>query len=221
MYATKRILEKERVQNTPESFLLDNKKDFTKLLKKLDDLRPEKGRGSGSRPGEKGGEAPKRPLQPIIIVPSVISSLITFYNCVDFLRDDAWVSPMTRKEEGKIKKSKFVTFQKVLQEGEDPITFRVTDSPVHLTEREWKDVVVVFALGQDWQFKGWLYHHPAVLFSRVLGFYFTFGDMKIPPQVKQWNVKIISVDRRHRHLDRVAANVFWDMVRNRLSQIRK
>ena len=218
VFATKRIIEKERVQNTPESFLLDNKKDFSKLLKKLDDLRPEK-KSSGSRPGEKGGETPKRPLQPIIVVPSVVSSLLTVYNCVDFLRDDQWVSPMTRKEQG-VKKAKFMTFEKVLHEGEDPVTFRVTDSPVHLTEREWKDVAVVFALGADWQFKGWLYPNPAVLFSRVLGFYFTFDDMKIPPAVKQWNVKIISVDRRHRHLDRVAANTFWDLVRNWLRRLR-
>mmetsp|Transcript_27139 Transcript_27139/g.37736 ORF Transcript_27139/g.37736 Transcript_27139/m.37736 type:complete len:441 (-) Transcript_27139:65-1387(-) len=229
---TNSILQRERMNRTHKNFLLSEKKDFSRLMTKLEELDPKRmERKNASSSGTSsmrslsnpslstglGGLPPRG--RPIIIVPSVITSLITLLNCKEFLENDHWVSPVTLKEQG-AKKEKVVLVRKTLREGEEPTTFKVIDSTVQLTAKDWDNVAIVFAIGNAWQFKGWKWNTPVELFSRAVGFYLTFTDERIPETVKSWNVKVISVDQRKRHLDKVATSVFWDILKLRLKQRR-
>jgi parafibromin len=80
----------------------------------------------------------------------------------------------------------------------------------------------VFASGQAWQFKDWLGGKevaPVDLFANVLGFYLTFDDKKIPDTIRSWNVKVISVNQRKRHLDKVAVLMFWDLIKQQMKKM--
>jgi parafibromin len=154
----------------------------------------------------------------IILVPSAITSMITLYNAKEFFEDSVWISPVEKKESG-AKKEKSIVISHSLRDGDPPTYFTILDTTVQLSHKDWLDVVAVFALGNTWQFKGWHWNTPVDLFSNVSGFYLTFDDEIIPDTIKSWNVYVISVNRRKRHLDKIAANTFWDHIK--LSLLRK
>lgn len=100
--------------------------------------------------------------------------------------------------------------------------FRFIDNPLQLNQAEWSHVVCVMAGNQSWQFKGWRYSNPAVLFSRgedseigslvVQGVFIWFSEMEIPPMIKGLSVKLITINRDVRNMDDIARVQFWDMI---------
>lgn len=91
------------------------------------------------------------------------------------------------------------------------VKFEVYDSVTAFTKSHWKRVVALFAQGQEWQFKDWPSKESIVdIFLKVRGYYLTFADVAVPPNVQKWNVKVLQVSRTLRHADQSVKKEFWD-----------
>jgi len=147
---------------------------------------------------------------PIIIVPSAITSLITMYNIKDFLENGVFVPTIEKKKLAPTKEISMTITKRRTTPGL-PTEYTITDSPTtKMTSKDWSRVVAVFVLGQAWQFKDWHWSSPVELLNNVRGFYLKYDDALIPPEVKSWNVKTLSISKSKRHLDQTAALQFWN-----------
>ena len=153
---------------------------------------------------------PKRESGGIIIVPNAMTSILQLLNAADFLERGAYVSPAEKRKAG-AKKEPSIKIERTREDGTIQ-TFRIVDNPQRLNDADWARVVAVFAQGAAWQFKGWKYAQPVDLFQRVLGVHLKFDDADTLNTVKNWNVKVLSVNKFKRHLDGTTAVMFWRLL---------
>jgi hypothetical protein len=218
---------KEKLKgNEAEEFQIDTRGTFASdtqlslsLLASRKDTEPNATvtlANSGS--GQPNKTSKKTPAPPIIIVPAALTSVLTLYNVKSFLNNGEYIDTQTRRNQGEKKpKSVLVTpFGKSMHASQNSVVqqYEVIDNATHLRPADWERVVAVFALGQQWQFKGWLWHEAVTLFNNVRGFYIHFDDEQVPENIKHWNVKILTINKHKRHLDRTAALEFWNEVEN-------
>ncbi|XP_059649551.1 protein CDC73 homolog [Cornus florida] len=160
----------------------------------------------------KGGKMGEGLGVPIILVPSAFQTLITIYNVKDFLENGVFIPTDVKVKEMKGLKPDCVTVQKKFSRDRVVTAYEVRDKPSALKPEDWDRVVAVFVLGKEWQFKDWPYKDHVEIFNKILGFYMRFEDDSVESakNVKQWNVKIISISKNKRHQDRAAALDVWD-----------
>ncbi|KAK7308012.1 hypothetical protein VNO77_41565 [Canavalia gladiata] len=149
---------------------------------------------------------------PIILVPSAFSTLITIYNVKEFLEDGIYIPTDVKVKQMKAARPDCVTVQKKLSRDRVVTAYEVRDKPSSLKPEDWDRVVAVFVLGKEWQFKDWPFKDHVEIFNKIIGFYMRFEDdsLESAKNVKQWNVKIISISKNKRHQDRAAALEVWD-----------
>ncbi|KAF3457112.1 hypothetical protein FNV43_RR01769 [Rhamnella rubrinervis] len=152
---------------------------------------------------------------PIILVPSAFQTLITIYNVKEFLEDGVFIPTDVKAKQMKGgAKPDCVTVQKKFSRDRDRVVtaYEVRDKPSALKAEDWDRVVAVFVLGKEWQFKDWPFKDHVEIFNRIMGFFMRFEDDSVESakNVKQWNVKIISISKNKRHQDRAAALEVWD-----------
>ncbi|XAR57260.1 hypothetical protein NMG60_11025330 [Bertholletia excelsa] len=177
-------------------------------------------RGFGDELGYDSNPKPKMLLKgskigegvPIILVPSAFQTLITIYNVKEFLEDGVFVPTDVKVKQMKGPKPDCVTVQKKFSRDRVVTAYEVRDKPSVLKAEDWDRVVAVFVLGKEWQFKEWPFKDHVEIFNKILGFYMRFEDdsLESAKNVKQWNVKIISISKNKRHQDRAAALEVWD-----------
>jgi parafibromin len=126
---------------------------------------------------------------PIIIVPAALTTHLTLYNAQDFLEQGVFVSSIDKRNV----QSKKPTSVQIKSFADKSTVYEVIDSAQKLKEQDWERVVAVFALGQQWQFKGWKWSEPVELFHHVRGFYLRFDDDGPVDAVKKWNMKVLTV----------------------------
>ncbi|GMH18832.1 hypothetical protein Nepgr_020673 [Nepenthes gracilis] len=172
--------------------------------------------GYGDELGLDSGLKPKMPKGskigegvPIILVPSASATLITIYNVKEFLEDGVFIPTDVKMKQMKGPKPECVTVQKKFSRDRDRVVtaYEVRDKPSALKAEDWDRVVAVFVLGKEWQFKDWPFKDHVEIFNKIIGFYMRFEDDSVESakNVKQWNVKIISISKNKRHQDRAAA----------------
>jgi len=176
---------------------------------------------------------------PIIVVPAGTSDLFTMLNIKDFLEKGKYVSAREQKKNG-VRKPANLEIRRAVEDSskgadtnsgsggatnnpadentgaqgsDDSLTFKIVDNVSRLSSRDWPRVVAVLVSGQPWQFKGWKYQFPVEVFSKVQGVYiYMTGDTEKGEVVKQWNVKRLEIHPTKRHLDKLTAKSFWDLV---------
>ncbi|KAF0682666.1 Aste57867_25225 [Aphanomyces stellatus] len=213
----KRVLEKEythrdrtTMMNTPKSFestlsmfdlILKEEKERSNATGKPVLLQP----STAITPLH---EAMKKaiPDTPIIVVPAGFSDLITLLNAKDFLEDGHYVTTTQKKSEGN-RKPASVTIQ--VTERDVSYKFKLVDSVIRFSDRDWKSVVGVIVSGQTWQFKDWHWKFPLEVFKRACGIYIYPHGTPLNEDVKKWDVKILMIHPHKRHLDKVASSEFW------------
>ncbi|OQV25583.1 Parafibromin [Hypsibius exemplaris] len=147
---------------------------------------------------------------PIIIVPSAPSSMITMYNCVDILQDNKFIESDVKKKSG-TKYEPSVYIQRKNQDGTVRAAIKVIDNPNFLSGDEWDRVVAVFVQGAAWQFKGWPWNgNPVEIFEKIKAFHIKFDEMPVEKTIANWNVQVLSLSRTKRHLDRASLLKFWE-----------
>ena len=145
----------------------------------------------------------------IIVAPAAGNNVITMYNVKKFMEEGIYVPSDVIRNTTPLKPQKIVMSRVI---NGRKMLFRFIDNPLQLNQAEWSHVVCVMAGNQSWQFKGWRYSNPAVLFSRVQGVFIWFSEMEIPPMIKGLSVKLITINRDVRNMDDIARVQFWDMI---------
>ncbi|KAI3662516.1 hypothetical protein MP638_003656 [Amoeboaphelidium occidentale] len=105
---------------------------------------------------------------PIIIVPSVLTSLLTLYNVKDFLQEGNYIETTVKRSQNPEKPERIQLSRKNPTTGVTTI-YNVIDNVDRLRPEDWDNVVAVFASGHAWQFKKWKWEEPVDLFSNVKG----------------------------------------------------
>lgn len=154
---------------------------------------------------------PKKDPLPIIIVGPGVSDSINMYNAKDFLQDGSFISGIEKKNQTDYKPTELLIKRK--KNGAD-VFYKVVDSATKFGPTEWGRVVAVFAGGTAWQFKGWKWSDPVVLFTNVSGFHVKYENEPLPETVKSWNVKMLTISKQQTkaHLAATASTQFWDTV---------
>ncbi|RHY06882.1 hypothetical protein DYB25_009626 [Aphanomyces astaci] len=162
---------------------------------------------------------------PIIVVPAGGSDLLSLLNVKDFLEEGHFVTAAQKKSEG-LRKPTSVMIQ--VKESDQTYTFKLVDSVLRFSDRDWKCVVGVIVSGHTWQFKDWQWQFPLEVFKRgknkricdgqgtdlcvyvtVCGIHIYSHGTALNQDIKKWDVKILMIHPHKRHLDKVAASEFW------------
>lgn len=170
-------------------------------------------RGTSNAPSSNGMHQSRRSASktPIILIPNVITALLSMTNVKEIFEDLKFISPQEKQRLG-IRPSGDTTF--VTRTDRNGVTTRIkiTNNPARLSKDDWNRVIAAFVQGQTWQFKGWPWTSPAEIFNNLKGFYLKWDDQPTDPNVSKWNVQIIELSRTKRHLDKAAILKIWSEV---------
>ncbi|PWN21363.1 CDC73-domain-containing protein [Microstroma glucosiphilum] len=162
-----------------------------------------------------GRSAKHRRLDPIIILPSSPSSLLTLANIKLFLEEGQYVpagsSSMLAPTGGsnevvvinRPKGGRFLAIDSL-----DALN-RLGASRDGTGSDPWKRVVCVVTTGQKWQFRGYRWEEGRELFKNVFGLYAYYKNSPKDPNVREWNVTELPLEQDKRHHDRQVSAHFW------------
>ncbi|GMM57089.1 Cdc73 protein [Maudiozyma humilis] len=212
-----KTLQNERVLLDHNSSLRGSKPiDFGYLIKDAE-LKLVHSLKSSSR--SKSGKVSKGPVSrgtssssvlrkdPIILIPSATSSMITLGNIKEFLEHSKYINP---RDVTVTKEDDLVTIEKKFDNISRPLRFLVVNNTRMFTKPEyWDRVVAVFTTGHTWQFANYQWNTPQDLFQHCNGYYFHFNGEDVPQHVQQWNVQRIALDKHQRFKDVEVVRFFW------------
>ena len=155
----------------------------------------------------------------IIIVPNAMTSIVTLLNVADLLEKSQFHTVAEKRAAG-AKKETSVKITRTAPDGTLQ-TFKIIDNPTRLIDSDWRRVVAVVAMGAAWQFKGWKYGKPVDIFNRFLGIHLKFEDVDTNPEVKKWNVSVLTINKFKRHLDPTTVVQFWRLLDDFLEKRKK
>eukprot|EP00164_Ancoracysta_twista_P008366 GFYU01012075.1.p1 GENE.GFYU01012075.1~~GFYU01012075.1.p1 ORF type:complete len:450 (+),score=103.69 GFYU01012075.1:157-1506(+) len=232
---TRQIQERERVIVTRATVLQAKQKTFEGILTLLKDeerfvkeggrLKPEQRDAHKSRQSSKpsSGEMPQSKRKktktpaPIIIVPAGSTSILTLLNAPEFLQDGKFCSVRDKMDQGARKSEKVVINR---QKGKQRLPFEIVDDVSKFTEKEWDRVVACFVHGPAWQFKGWKYSQPSMIFTNVKGFFIQYEDEAAHENIAKWDVTVLKISKTKRHLDATVWLSLWESL-DRFIQTKK
>lgn len=100
-----------------------------------------------------------------ILVPPGYNAPITMFNVLAFLRDARYI-PSHEARAANPKKSNRIEVVHTFADCSRTKTFTIIDNTNRLAPEDWQYVVAVFATGDAWQFTGWKWADPVMLFSQ-------------------------------------------------------
>lgn len=163
-------------------------------------------RGSKLPPGHKGahgrisktnGSSGGPRKDPIILIPSAASSILTVANIKQFLLESKYVNPRNLPSVP----NGLVNIEKNFERISRPIRFIIVDNIRMFTKPEyWDRVVAIFTTGHTWQFNNYQWNSPQELFQRCKGYYFHFAGDSVPQHVQQWNVEKVELEIGRAHV---------------------
>ncbi|AJV59028.1 ADQ_G0038640.mRNA.1.CDS.1 [Saccharomyces cerevisiae] len=179
-------------------------------------------RGSKLPPGHKGahgrisktnGSSGGPRKDPIILIPSAASSILTVANIKQFLLESKYVNPRNLPSVP----NGLVNIEKNFERISRPIRFIIVDNTRMFTKPEyWDRVVAIFTTGHTWQFNNYQWNSPQELFQRCKGYYFHFAGDSVPQHVQQWNVEKVKLDKNKRFKDVEVVRYFWHSLEKEL-----
>ncbi|CAI4035312.1 hypothetical protein SMKI_12G4630 [Saccharomyces mikatae IFO 1815] len=179
-------------------------------------------RGSKLPSGHKGvhsrisktNDSPGGPRKdPIILIPSAASSILTVANIKQFLVESKYMNPRDLPSAP----NGLVNIEKKFERISRPIRFIIVDNTRMFTKPEyWDRVVAIFTTGHTWQFNNYQWNTPQELFQRCKGYYFHFTGDSVPQHVQQWNVEKVELDKNKRFKDVEVVRYFWHSLEKEL-----
>lgn len=166
-----------------------------------------------------GRSAKHRRLDPILILPSSPSSLLTLSNIKRFLEEGHFDPPSSSNSLAMTGGSNEVVVVNRPKGGR----FLAVDSLEALSRLgasrstggdaaaadPWRRVVCVITTGQRWQFRGYRWEEGRELFRNVFGVYPRYSNQAKDAGIKDWNVLDLQIDPSRRHLDSQLQSFFW------------
>lgn len=151
---------------------------------------------------------------PIILIPSATSSILTISNIKQFLQDSTYINP---RELSISMGTDLITIEKKFNKINRTIKFIVVNNTRMFTKPEyWDRVVAVLTTGHEWQFNNYQWSKPQDLFRHCKGYFFHFNTDEVPQNVRQWDVEPISVDKNVRFKDLEIVRSFWSSLESEL-----
>ncbi|KAK4684011.1 parafibromin, partial [Tremellales sp. Uapishka_1] len=174
---------------------------------------------------------------PIIMISSSPTSLITMWNVKKFLEQGSYgwwffayedpklirsmnrfePSDVARANEAAVGNTRAEDMIPVLrkrsgQNGDITSKYYVVDGVEALQkfgQDAWDRVICVLTTGQAWQFRPYKWQDPKQLFRNVKGVYFQWSNEPVNQSIKDWNVTELRIDKQKRHTDRQVVAEFW------------
>ncbi|KAF4615188.1 hypothetical protein D9613_003417 [Agrocybe pediades] len=164
--------------------------------------------------------------QPIIMISSSPTALITMHNVKRFLEDSVFEPSQEARArataEGNLKPEDLIPIYRkrttIDTSGKETViksTYYVVDSVEALAKfgaDAWERVVCVMTTGQAWQFRPYKWNEPRQLFHNVKGVYVAWSNDPPNPKIKDWNVTELKIDPHRRHVDKSVVAHFWKML---------
>ncbi|WWD20179.1 hypothetical protein CI109_104655 [Kwoniella shandongensis] len=159
-----------------------------------------------------------RSTNPIIIISSSPTSLLTMWNVKKFLEQGVFepseVARQNEAAQGNVRAEDMVPVIRKRSGPHGDVTSKYyivdgVDALQKFGQDAWDRVICVVTTGQAWQFKPYKWQDPRVLFRNVKGIYFQWNNEPVNPTVKDWNVTEMRIDRNKRHTDRQVVADFW------------
>jgi len=149
-------------------------------------------------------------IKPIILIPEdLISGNLNCENAGTFLSEGKYnvIEEGTKINHRPIEVKFEILGHRVAFDIYDDLNYLRNKKKLHL-------VAAIFIKGNPYQFKDveevWSENNIAKLFKKVRGYYLTFSDIALHPVVKNWNIKVLRVDRMARHKDLTVFQEFVD-----------
>ncbi|KAH9483530.1 Cell division control protein 73 [Psilocybe cubensis] len=199
-------------------------------VEKLKKLKEASRSGTSSIPATPASD-PKlvrkaRHTQPIIIISSSPSALITMHNVKRFLEDSVFETSQDARArataEGNVKPEDVLAIYRkrtsIDTSGKETViksTYWVIDGVDALAKfgtDAWDRVVCVMTTGQAWQFRPYKWNEPRQLFHNVKGIYVSWSNDPPNAKIKDWNVTELKIDPHRRHVDKSTVAHFWKML---------
>ncbi|KAK2460699.1 hypothetical protein APHAL10511_007169 [Amanita phalloides] len=200
----------------------------TASTEKLKKLKEASKAGSLSTPSSAIPDPKMQPRKarhndPIIIISSSPTALITMHNVKRFLQESTFEPTQEAKaraaREGNTRPEdviplyrKRVTINSSGKETESQARYFVVDNVEALAKfgaDAWERVVCVMTTGQAWQFKPYKWNEPTQLFHHVKGIYVCWSNDPPNTKIKDWNVTELKIDPHRRHVDKSVVAHFW------------
>ncbi|WFD29741.1 accessory factor associated with RNA polymerase II [Malassezia sp. CBS 17886] len=169
-----------------------------------------------------------RAQDPIILLSNSPTALVTMFNVKTLLQDGVFVAPeQARQQAGGIPElvvtiktaadgsvdgassNTRAASRRILVVDSAEAVNRLGNGPPGSDQDPWRRVIAVFTTGQAWQFKTYRWSDPRDLFKNVMGVYVRWTNEAPVPQVRDWNVTELQVDRAKRHTDKQLVAFFW------------
>ncbi|KDR82037.1 hypothetical protein GALMADRAFT_135412 [Galerina marginata CBS 339.88] len=164
--------------------------------------------------------------QPIIMISSSPTALITMHNVKKFLEDSAFEPSQDARTrataEGNLRPEDLIPIYRkrttIDTSGKETViksTYFVVDSVEALAKfgtDAWERVVCVMTTGQAWQFRPYKWNEPRQLFHNVKGVYVSWSNDPPNAKIKDWNVTELKIDPHRRHVDKSVVAHFWKML---------
>ncbi|KAF9032918.1 RNA polymerase II-associated protein [Panaeolus papilionaceus] len=161
--------------------------------------------------------------QPIILISSSPTALITMHNVKKFLEDSTFEPSQEARAraaaEGNARPEDLIAIYRIRthidasgKETRMKTTYFVVDSVEALSKfgtDAWERVVCVMTTGQQWQFRPYKWNEPRQLFHNVKGVYISWSNDPPNTKIKDWNVETLKIDPHRRHVDKQVVAHFW------------
>ncbi|CAO1617935.1 unnamed protein product [Sympodiomycopsis kandeliae] len=166
-----------------------------------------------------GRSARHRRLDPIIILPSSPSSLLTLTNIKTFLEEGKFLAPSSISTLAPTGGSNEVVVINRPKGGRF-LAIDSLDALNRLGNDPWKRVVCIITTGQKWQFKGYKWEEGRELFRNVFGIYPRFTNQEKDNNIKEWNVTELVIEHSKRHHDQQLSAHLWRLLEAWISRKR-
>ncbi|KZT29221.1 RNA polymerase II-associated protein [Neolentinus lepideus HHB14362 ss-1] len=167
-----------------------------------------------------------RNMEPIIMISSSPTALITLHNVKRFLQEAVFEPSAEARaratSEGNTRPEDLLAIYRTLTNispsGKQTISharYFVVDSVEALSKfgaDAWDRVICVMTTGQAWQFRPYKWNDPRQLFHHVKGIYFAWTNDPPNPKIKDWNVTELKIDPHRRHVDKSVVAHFWKIL---------
>ncbi|KAF8801452.1 RNA polymerase II-associated protein [Phlegmacium glaucopus] len=164
--------------------------------------------------------------QPIIMISSSPTALITMHNVKRFLEEATFEPSQDARArasaEGNMRPEDLIPIYRkrttIDPSGKETVTqakYFVVDSVEALSKfgtDAWERVVCVMTTGQAWQFRPYKWNEPRQLFHNVKGIYVSWSNDPPNTKIKDWNVTELKIDPHRRHVDKSVVAHFWKIL---------
>ncbi|PWN52710.1 CDC73-domain-containing protein [Violaceomyces palustris] len=185
---------------------------------------------SGTNPSSSSSQPSARKVRaqdPIIVISNSPTSLLNMFNIKQYLEEGIFVPPEEARARARGVADLVVSItsrggtqvnpshtgvgigKRILVVDNAEAVNRLGGGSGLSSQDPWSRVVAVFTTGQTWQFKTYKWSEPRELFKNVMGVYVRWHNEPPNPNVRDWNVTELQVDRSKRHTDKQVVSFFW------------